>query len=267
MMQSTLLFATYLVMVALNIYAVLRFNRAATDGYSMSYLQPDPSTFAIWGVIYVLLMVLVLIGGDLLYPDVATCMAWSFVANGLWLIANGSAVVYHESFWLAVFILVTYVALLGLAYAWMQVDYLERHLSERFIVFAPISMNFAWVLIACLLNLTNTLMNEQLDFTVKQNRTAIGGPDWAMGVLGWVALLAVVLAWTKSDLAFGAVVVWTLRGVERQQTEGSSDFTHPVSEQLKRFAQAGQVVVVVGCLLGFVARGWWTRSVKVGSEP
>ena len=48
----------YLLMVLANIGASALYQRAATDGFQLSYAQPDGPTFSVWGAIYTYLLVL-----------------------------------------------------------------------------------------------------------------------------------------------------------------------------------------------------------------
>jgi len=255
--QFFLLSLSYVLMVSANAYALSKFQRGATDGYALSYLQPDGQTFSVWGLIYALLLLLVLFSSHILFSNSATAVSASFLLNGLWLLANGFAVVEHLSYWLAVFILISYAGVLALAYGWQAVDYQEGSLKDKITLFAPLSANLAWVVLASLLNLTNTLMDDRLDYTKHENLTRIGGPDWAMGVLGLASLIALCLACTKSDLVYSSVTVWALMGVARHQTAGSG-FPHPASPVLKDFASNLGVALAVSSVLGVVAR--WTFS-------
>jgi len=261
MSNFTMLLLLYLFMVGCNVAAIAKYNRSATDGFAVSYAQPDAQTFSIWGVIYALLLLLVF-RANALYPQAAHAMAWSFVFNGAWLLANGAAVVYDLSYWLAVWILVLYAAALAVAYTMTSADYLApRPWIDKLTLFAPISANLSWVVLACLLNLTNTIMDERVDFTQHENHTRVGGPDWAMGILGLASLLSILNAWTRSDVVYSAVTVWALLGVSRAQTAGHG-FPHVVNDALKQFADQAAVAVGVMSLLGVAVRwlGWWTSA-------
>jgi hypothetical protein len=258
----------YAAMVALNGAAIANFDRGATDGYALSYVQPDGATFSVWGVIYVLLLLLVL-NSSKLYPDTRSYLVIAFLCNGLWLFCNGLAVVKGLSYWLAVFVLLAYATCLVLAYASLRVDYTRRSAWDRATLFAPVSANLSWVLLAALLNLANTLMDDRADFKKHENLTRVGGPDFAIGVLGLAALVSVVLAATKSDFVFSAVCVWALLGVARHQTPGSG-FPHAPSPALKEFAERAALGVALSstvCVLARAATAWRASPDARAEEP
>jgi hypothetical protein len=169
--------------------------------------------------------------------------------NGLWLLTNGLAATENWSYWSAVFVLVLYAMFLLLSYTSLSIDYCGASLKQQMFIYAPISLNFAWVVLAAILDFTNTVMNEKLDWTKKENRTAVGGPDWSMGILVLAALLATYLALVKCDFVYAVGTVWALVGVTRQQEKGSK-FPHTVNEKVHDMAQV--LAILVTCA-GFIA--------------
>ena len=264
MSQFAALLLLYLLMVACNAAAVIKYDKAATDGYALSYVQPDGRTFGVWGIIYFLNFLLVVRANEL-YPATAQAVGLGYCLNGLWLLANGAAVVSGLSYWLAVWILVLYAGCLVWAYTSFEVDYMERPFNEKIMLFAPISANLSWVLLAALLNITNTLMDDRLDFTKHENRTRIGGPDWAIGVLGFACLLGIVVSVTRSDIVFPTITVWALLGVSRQQTAGSG-FPHPMAATLKDFADQASIGLFAIAILSVCLR-WLAWHLEARERP
>jgi hypothetical protein len=253
----------YVIMVSMNGLAVAKFERGATDGYAFSYVQPDGHTFGIWGMIYTLLALLCL-NADRVFPEARTTICTAFLLNGLWLIMNGLAVEEGWSYWAAVSVLVLCAAFLWMTYSGLAVNYRGSTLMERIVVYAPLSLNLAWVTLAAALDFSNTAMNDKLDFSKKENRTAIGGPDWAMGILVFASLLAGYLAIVKSDVVYCLGTVWALQGVVRQQTQGSG-FPHPISARVHDMAHTLSIVLAVCVVVGFT-RMFFSRPYSKASR-
>jgi len=186
-----------------------------------------------------------------IYPEVRTMICTAFLLNGLWLITNGLAVVENVSYWSAVSVLVAYAVFLWMPYLLLEVDYKGPSLVQKIVVYAPLSLNMAWVTLAALLNFSNTAMNSKLDFSKKENRTAIGGPDWAMGIFTLAGIIAAYLCIVRSDFVYGLGTIWALQGVVRHQTKGSG-FPHPVSDKLRDFAQVSSIILAVCVVVAFL---------------
>jgi len=183
----------------------------------------------------------------------------SFVLNGLWLIINGLAVENGWSFWAAVYVLGLYALLLWRSYFMLSVHYTGAPLAQRIFVYAPLSLNLAWVTVAAFVNFSNTAMNENLDFTKRENRTAIGGPDWAMGVLVFATSVACYLTVTNCDFVYAFATFWALQGVERQQ-QNDSGFPHPVSSRVHDMAYVTSGIVAVFGVVAFLRSLFSRRS-------
>ena len=244
----------YLGMVLANIGASALYQRAATDGFQLSYVQPDGPTFSVWGAIYTAMLVLCW-HARRVAPKARTALRYSFAMNALWLFTNGAAVKGDVSYWLAVAVLWAYLSQLVRAYREMKIDYAKRRWGDVFFVDVAVSMNLAWVVLAAILNATNTAMKPGVDFAVKEFRCAVGGPDWAIGVVGLATLLATWMALERSDVPYCAVTVWALLGIARHQSP-DSHFPHPVSDTLRTCALVGAGIVAGAAVVFAPARMW-----------
>jgi hypothetical protein len=157
-----------------------------------------------------------------------------------------------------VFVLFAYAGALWNAYTIMPINYMNATMMERITVYAPLSLNLAWASLACILNFSNTTMNDKLDFNKGENRTAIGGPDWAMGVIMLASLIASYVSVVRGDFIYALGTVWALQGVRRQQTQGSG-FPHSVSPKVHALAHTLSIIVAVMAIIGLL-RACFTRK-------
>lgn len=226
---------TFLIQIALNAAAFVKYRKGATEGYAYSYLQPDDATFAAWGIIYALLTMLVFFQARRFDRTTLHALSSAFLLNGFWLIANGAAVYDHLSYWLAVVVLLVYVSMLATAYDGAGVNYHSRTScwSQKLGGFAPLSVNLAWVALAAVLNVTNTLADMRQDFSKHENRTKIGSPDWTIAMIGLTALKSMQLSFTRSDVFYAMGCAWAYLGVARNQggdkVRSLSPFRSPLS--------------------------------------
>lgn len=242
----------YVIMIACNIYFSTKYGRSSTTGYSHSYVQPDGLTFSIWGAIYTLLLLMCLFGArNPALEGQHSVLLMAFLLNGAWLGANAAAVEHGESYWATVSILVMYATALAKVYSEVNVNYIEGTIATKLLVYAPLSLALVWAILASIVNFTNTFMAGKPDFTKEENRTFIGGPDWASGVLVLVAGLAIYLALTRSDFVFALGAAWAVAGITRAQTKGS-DFPHPVNNKLHDLADTAMIGLILVAVLAFL---------------
>lgn len=271
----------YIFMVICNIVAGVQFQDAATDGYAYSYLQPNNTTFSVWGLIYCL-QILFLFAQTCIphirdHPQVINArpgIIACFLLNASWLIVNGMANEdYLLSYWSAVSVLIANVVYLYFGVYrvvtknyginddnedndWSERFFIwksKRHALYRLLVIYPFSTNLAWIVLASILNLTNTVFNYEY---LQKQPTAVGGPDYAIGIAVAASIIAVHFTVTNNDLGYGLVVIWALNGIRNNQTQEISDMPseQPQSQKLADAASFGMVIVSLGIVLGYIIK-------------
>ncbi|CAK9070523.1 Metabotropic glutamate receptor-like protein E, partial [Durusdinium trenchii] len=224
-----------------------------TRGFAYSYVQPDDKTFAVWSVIYVLQLLFVMHQCCLPKekrdaPRMVAARGWQAVnclSAGSWLVANGAASK-GFSYWLAVVVLWVTVLSVYKTYHLLGVDYTARHVSswDKLALFAPVSSNLSWVLLAGILNVSNTLYD-----TGDSSAVQVGSQDWAIAVVALATLVTCKLAVERLDFTYAAVTIWALLGIHRNQTQGTDSPLQP-SGELETMAISCIVVVFGAAVLG-----------------
>lgn len=182
------------------------------DNAYYSYVSPAGPAFGIWSLIYCFNIIFVL--GDCFGSPVPGMrearkyQALNFISNGGWLIAN------NIGNWFGVLVIFINFFSLFKAYQALEVDYYNSSLSvlTKLRTYVPVSMNWAWITVASVLNLSNTLYNPEADATV-----VIGGPDWAQAVVLLVMLVGAYISFTRLDLAHSFILSWALYWVRYNQ--------------------------------------------------
>lgn len=251
--SSVAVVGAYVVQIVGNV--VIGVNSNNTSVSAQTYLQPDGVTFAVWGVIYLLLLVFVgfqlkqgLTGADPQWLNLRTrgLAALSFLLNPLWLYLNNV-----EAWWLSAFELILYAATLGFLYHSLKVDYGEpQHVGApwgiQVGVFAGFSANLAWAVVASAVNFTNSALYVELGINT--------GPTYAVCIIAVVTVLASVVTFCRCDVPYAAVSAWALSGIARMQTNGSPRFHRPLSREVVTAAHTGIGVVVLALLAGMAYR-------------
>lgn len=217
-----------------------------------SYVDPDPLTFSVWGLIYAFWLVFVIaqLVGDI--GKIATnrfLVMAVFASNALWLVVNS-----QKLYWIAVWVLATYAYLLNVLYERMEVNY--KNGGAQLILFPAVSSNLAWAILATTVNFSDTVVTEGWQT----------GPQWAMGIVYLAALLSVAKTIFKLDIFYVAVTCWAFLGIYRYQLP-ESDFPMDKSDQLRNIASwtavglAGFALLALACHLLHMV--FSSRSVKI----
>lgn len=185
-----------------------------TAGISEAFptlFTPSGITFAIWGVIYLLLVGFCLYAygvGRSKKPAIKpeqlnSVLQWftvSSVLNVLWIIAWQ-----YQIFWLSALIIA------GLLYTLVKINEILRGtepLGKEYVLLKlPFSLYFGWITVATIANISVWLVS--LDWDGFGIRPGI----WTVGVLLLGALVGLAAAVRNADPAYLAVFIWAYAGI------------------------------------------------------
>ena len=177
-----------------------------------NFFVPDPSTFAIWGVIYVGLLGFIIYQAlgmfkkDEPMPDGADRIAWFFVvsclANGAWIVAW-----HFQKVALSVIIMSLLLSTLIQIYLRLGIGRRSVTPAERWLVHAPFSLYLGWISIATIANITAALVDAGW------TGFGIEPTVWASIMIGVGTLLTLIVLQTRKDIIFAAVVIWAFYGI------------------------------------------------------
>lgn len=219
---------TYAAMIAVNVLAnALPINGRTTGSISDGYenlFAPAGLTFAIWGLIYLLLGGHVLYqlglfhsphgeGGDearrvALLERVGVLFSLSSLANVAWILSW-----HYDLIGVSTLLLATMLVLLIL----ITRTILAADLSprDRAFIRLPFSVYFGWITVATIANLTVWLVS------IGWNRFGIPEPSWAVAIIAVGALIGTTVILRDRDIAYGLVLVWAYLGIWIKHTSDS----------------------------------------------
>ncbi len=238
-----LVMLAFLGMVAVNALAnILPINGLNTGEVSDSYTNlfaPAGLTFAIWGLIYLLLLIFVIYQfipvkreeSQVRLKKVQVLFVISSLANIGWIFA------WHY-LQIAVSLVLMLIILVSLILTDRQVSkQTNMTLRERLCLKLPFSVYFGWITVATVANVTTLLVDLGWDgFGIAEN-------IWTVSILIIAALIALAVVKTRLNWAFGAVFVWAYAGILIKHLDSVSGFS----------GQYIEVIVTVSICLGLIA--------------
>ncbi len=205
---------TFSAMIIVNALAnILPINGQGTGQVSDSYpnlFAPAGFTFAIWGLIYMLL------GGYTLYQlgffqgaqeiktnvldKIGLYFSLSSVANSAWIFS------WHYNLIPLSMLLMT-VILVCLIFISQMINNEQLTLRERVFIGLPFSVYFGWITVATIANATVLL--------VSLGWNGFGLPDstWTIIMLSVGMMIGISTMLKNTDIAFGLVLLWAYAGI------------------------------------------------------
>jgi len=202
--------------VVVNALAViLPINNITTGELSDLYpnlFVPAGLTFAIWGLIYVLLGIFAIyplipsVRRDAQKVDfvqrIGPLFFISCLANIGWIFAWHYKIVPLS----LVLMLILFGSLLAI-YLRLNIGKSEAPKAEKYLVHLPFSVYLGWITIATIANATALLVN------INWNAWGLGEQFWAVAVIIVGIAIALSVLFTRKDIFYGLVVDWALLGI------------------------------------------------------
>jgi hypothetical protein len=214
---------TFIIMVTVNALAnILPINGIGTGEVSDSYpnlFAPTGLTFAIWGVIYLLLLIftiyqLGLFQGDKntvkgsLLRKIGFAFSISSIANAIWIFS------WHYGI-IPLSMLLMIIILACLTFIVQSIKREPLTSREKFFIRLPFSVYFGWITVATIANATALLVD--LDW----NGSGVSEPVWMIIILAVGTLIGIITTIRNKDIAYGLVIVWAYIGIWIKHTDAS----------------------------------------------
>jgi len=214
---------SFLVMIIVNALAnIIPINGVGTGQVSDSYknlFAPAGLTFAIWGLIYLLLAGYILyqwgffqisegaVKADL-YDKVGFYFSISSIANAIWIFS------WHY-YVIALSMLLMIIILIYLVRIVQEINKHKLMFRERIFIRLPFSIYFGWITVATIANATTLLVSLGWD------GFGISEPVWAgiIIVVGLVIAIATIIK--NKDIAYGLVIIWAYAGILIKHTSAN----------------------------------------------
>ena len=220
---------TYVAMIAVNVLAnALPINGRTTGAVSDAYpnlFAPAGVTFAIWGVIYLLLGAHVLYQFGLfqvtddkgavgesrrvsLLERVGVLFSLSSIANVAWILSWHYDLILVSTLLLATML----VLLILITRTILAADLTPR---DRIFIRLPFSVYFGWITVATIANITVWLVS------IGWGGWGIAESTWAVVIIAVGAVIGTAVILRDRDIAYGLVLVWAYLGIWIKHTSNT----------------------------------------------
>lgn len=222
---KALVAGTFVLMIAMNALAnALPINGRTTGGVSDAYgnlFAPAGLTFAIWGVIFLLLGTHVLYQFGLFQDDTAEASGRAALLDRVRVLFSVSSLV--NTAWILAWhydlILLSAVLLTALLVLLILITrtVLGARLSARDRIFVrlPFSVYFGWITVATIANVTVWLVSTGWD------GFGLAESTWAVAIIAVGALIGSTVILRDRDVAYGLVLVWAYLGIWIKHTSAT----------------------------------------------
>jgi hypothetical protein len=188
-------------------------NTAEVSNAFPTLVTPAGYTFAIWGIIYLLLGIFVVYQALPKFRDgkFHSRIGWFFVIscalNIVWIFAWQ-----NEYLGVSVLLMLFLLASLIIIYLRLDIGRSDAGRNEKLAVQLPFSVYLGWISIATIANISAMLVSVNWD------GFGISPETWALLIIVVATLLACLMAIMRRDIAYELVIIWAFLGIYAKQT-------------------------------------------------
>lgn len=203
---------TFVITVGVNVLAnALPLNGQNTGEISdrfQVFFVPAGYVFSIWSLIY-----LGLIGFTIFQALPSQRENPRLRSIGYWFAISGIANIAWIFLWHYEYFLLTWIVMLVLLvslimiYLRLDIGRTRVPLNEFWLVNVPFSIYLGWITVATIANITQVL------FYIGWSGWGLAPEVWTVIMLSVAVLLAVLIAWTRADIAYLLVLAWAFVGI------------------------------------------------------
>jgi tryptophan-rich sensory protein len=179
---------------------------------------PAGLTFAIWGVIYLLIGVFAIFQARDIFktqkedmPFLEQIGPWFVIgqlANGVWILFW-----HYGQISISVAVMLVLLASLLISYQRLNVGRNLVAPAEKMAVHTMVSVYLGWISVATIANITALLVTEGW------NRWGISEATWTVLVIIVAIILGVLMLIMRKDIAYTAVIIWSLIGIALKRSD------------------------------------------------
>lgn len=199
---------TIVVNVLANALPLNGLNTGVISDRFLVYFVPAGYVFSIWGLIYIGLIVYAVyqaLPAQRENPRLRKTGWWvvlSGLANSAWIFLW-----HYEQFPLTIFVMLVLLITLIIVYLLLRAGKADVPAAEKWAVRLPFSIYLGWITVATVANATALL------YYLNWNGFGLSDITWMWIMLAAVLVIAVLMNFSRRDIAYALVLLWALAGI------------------------------------------------------
>ena len=203
---------------------------------------PAGITFAIWGIIYVLIIIFAIYLAKDIFQKEKTTKQLLEKINIFFILASLANIIWiflwhYEQIVLSLLAMILLFASLLMVYLKLNIGIEKVSKKEKVLVHVPISVYIGWITVATIANVTAVLVKIGLD------GFGISEEIWTMLIIIIATIITALILKTRKDYAYSAVIIWALIGIYLKRI--TDDQIYGVKTQIAYTAAIAIVVILI----------------------
>ncbi len=203
---------------------------------------PAGLTFAIWGIIYILIILFAIYLAKDLFKKEKTTKPFLEKISFFFILASFANIIWiflwhYEQILLSLLAMILLLISLLMIYLRLNIGIEKVSMKEKLFVHVPISVYIGWITVATIANVTAVLV------TIGWDGFGISEEIWTMMVIIVAAVITFLILVTRKDYAYGAVIIWALIGIYLKRM--ADDPIYGVQTQIAYTATIAIVVILI----------------------
>jgi len=209
---------------------------------------PAGITFAIWGIIYVLIILFAIYLARDLFKKEKTTKPFLEKISFFFILASLANIIWiflwhYEQIVLSLLAMILLFVSLLVIYLRLNIGIEKVSMREKLFVHVPISVYLGWITVATIANVTAVFV------TIGWDGFGISEQIWTMLVIIVAAIITLLILITRRDYAYSAVIIWALIGIYIKRI--ADDAVYGVQTQIANTALIALIVIIVIAILSF----------------
>jgi hypothetical protein len=218
---------------------------------------PAGITFAIWGVIYVLIIIFAIYLAKDLFKKEKTTKTFLEKISFFFILASLANIIWiflwhYEQILLSLLAMLLLFFALLIIYLKLNIGIEKASMKEKLFIHVPISVYLGWITVATIANVTAVLV------TIDWDGFGISEEIWTMLVIIVAAIITILMIVKRKDCAYAAVIIWALIGIYIKRI--ADDPIYGVQTQIAYTALIGIIVIIIVIAISNILRISKNRS-------
>ncbi len=207
---------------------------------------PAGITFAIWGIIYILIIVFAIYLAKNLFKKEKTTKPFLEKISYYFILASLANIIWiflwhYEQIVLSLLAMILLFASLLMIYIRLNIGMEKVTLKEKMFIHVPISVYLGWITVATIANVTAVLVDISWD------GFGISEQIWTILVILVATIITILMLVKRKDYAYSAVIIWALLGIYIKRI--ADDQRYGVQNQIEYTALLGIIVIFIIALI------------------